>query len=67
EKLNMNLTAQLEQTREMAAKSLSEIQLKDNIFLRCDIKKLNFNDVIVQKDKIMIQVYSEGESTVFFK
>jgi hypothetical protein len=51
----------------MAAKSLAQIKLMENVFLRCDIKNLRFNDVIVQKDKILIQVYSEGESAVFIK
>ena len=67
EKLNMNLTGQLEQSRQMAGKALARIQLKDNVFLKCEIKNLKFNDVIVQKDKISIQVYTEGESAIFFQ
>lgn len=67
EKLNMNLTNQLEQLRQMAGKSLARIKLKENVFLRCDIKNLKFKDVIVQKDKILIQVYTEGESAIYFQ
>jgi hypothetical protein len=67
EKLNMNLTRQLEQSRKMAGKALARMQLMDQVFLKCDIKNLKFNDVIVQKDKISIQVYTEGESAILFQ
>jgi hypothetical protein len=66
EKLNLNMTRQLEQSRELAEKALARIKLNENLFLRCDINKLKFNDVIVQKDKMMIQVYAEGDSTILF-
>jgi hypothetical protein len=67
EKLNMNLTRQLEQSRLIAAKALTRLRLTDHVFLKCDIKGLNFKDAIVQQDKISIQVFSEGESTVLFQ
>ena len=67
EKLNMNLTRQLEQSRQMAGKALARMQLMEQVFLKCDIKNLKFNDVIVQKDKISIQVYTEGESAILFQ
>jgi uncharacterized protein DUF4403 len=67
EKLNMNLTKQLEQSRQMAGNALARIQLKDNLFLKCEIKNQKFNDVIVQQDKIFIQVYTEGESAILFQ
>ena len=67
EKLNMNLTKQLEQSRQMAGKALARVQLVEHVFLKGDIKNLKFNDMIVQKDKISIQVYTEGESAVFFQ
>ncbi len=64
EKLNMNLTRQLDQSRQMAGKALARIQLLEHVFLKCDIKNLKFNDVIVQQDRISIQVYTEGESAL---
>jgi hypothetical protein len=64
EKLNMNLTRQIDQTRQVAGKALARMQLMEHLFLKCDIKDLKFNDVIVQKDKISIQVYTEGESAL---
>lgn len=67
DKLNMNLTRQLEQSRQMAGRALSRVQLMEHVFLKGDIKNLKFNDVIVQQDKISIQVYTEGESAVFFQ
>ncbi|GAC1465218.1 MAG: DUF4403 family protein [Desulfuromonadaceae bacterium] len=67
EKLNMNLTRQLEQSRQMAGKALARMQLMEQLFLKCDIKNLKFNDVIVQKDKISIRVYTEGESAILFQ
>jgi hypothetical protein len=67
EKLNMNLTEQLEQSRQMAGKALARVQLVDHVFLKGDIKSLQFNDIIVQKDKISIQVYTAGESAILFQ
>lgn len=67
DKLNMNLTQQLEQTRQMADKALARVPLVEHVFLKGNIKGLKFNDVIVQKDKISIQVYTEGESAILFQ
>jgi hypothetical protein len=67
EKLNMNLTRQLEQSRELAAKALSRMQLMEHVFLKCNIKDLKFKDVLVLQDKISIQVYTEGESAILFQ
>jgi hypothetical protein len=67
EKLNMNLTQRLEQSREMAAKAIAQRQLVDHVLLKGNIKNLKFSDVLVQKDKISIQVYTEGESAVVFQ
>jgi hypothetical protein len=67
EKLNMNLTQQLEQSRQMAAKALTRMQLMDRVYLRCDIKNLKFKDVIVLQDKISIQISTEGESAITFQ
>jgi uncharacterized protein DUF4403 len=67
EKLNMDLTQRLEQSREMARKAIAQVQLVDHVLLKGDIKTLKFSDVLVQKDKISIQVYTEGESAIFFQ
>jgi len=65
ERLNMDLTQRVEQSRELARKAISQVQLADNIFLRGNIKTLRFSDVLVQKDKISIQVLTDGESAIF--
>ena len=67
EKLNMNLTEQLERSRQMAGKALTRVQLVEHVLLRGDIKNLKFNDMIVLEDKISIQVYTEGESAIYFE
>lgn len=67
EKLNMNLTERLEQSRQMAGKALSRVQLVEHLLLKGDIKNLKFNDAIVLKDRISIQVYTEGESAILFQ
>ncbi len=67
DRLNLNLANQLEQSRQMAEKALVRIPLMGNMFMKGDIKTLTFKDVIVQQEKISIQLYSEGESTVFFQ
>jgi len=67
EKLNMNLGEQLERSRQMAGKALERVQLVEHVFLKGDIKNLKFNEMIVQKDRISIQVYTEGESAVVFQ
>lgn len=67
ERLNMDLTQRLEQSRQMAGKALARVQLMEHVVLKGDIKSLRFNDVIVQQDRISIQVYTEGESAVLFQ
>jgi len=67
EKLNMNMTQQLEQSRQIAAKALTRMQLMEHVYLKCDIKNLKFKDAIVQQDKISLQVYAEGESAILFQ
>ena len=67
DKINMNMTEQLERYRQVAGKALSRLQLVEHVFLKGDMKNLRFNDMIVQKDKISIQLYTEGEAGVFFQ
>lgn len=66
EKLNMNLGKQLERSRQIAGKALARVPLGELLFLKGDIKSLKFSDMIVLKDKISLQVYTEGEAGVFF-
>lgn len=67
EKLNMNLTRRLEQSRQLAGKALARVQLADHLFLKGEVKSLKFSDMIVQKDKISIQLYTEGEAGVVYQ
>jgi hypothetical protein len=67
DKLNVDLTQRLEQTREIARTSLAQVRLADHVLLKGDIKSLKFSDALVQKDRISIQVYTEGESIIFFQ
>jgi hypothetical protein len=67
DKLNMNLNRQLDQSRQMAGKALARVPLVDHVFIKGDIKDLKFHDAIVLKDRISIQVYTEGESTIIFQ
>jgi hypothetical protein len=62
----MNLTSQLEKSRLMAGQALARVQLGEYLYLKGDVKKLHFSDMVVQKDKLSIQVYTEGEAAVFF-
>lgn len=66
EKLNLDLTPQLTQARELAGKAMARVNLADNIYLTGSVKALTVNDVMVQKDKISVQVYTEGESAILF-
>jgi hypothetical protein len=65
-KLNVNLGQQLERSRQMAGKALAHVRLAENMYLKSDINDLKLCDVVVQKDKISIQVYTEGESSTTF-
>jgi hypothetical protein len=67
EKLNVDLTQRLEQARSMADKAMSRVTLAENIFLSGSIKTMKFNDIMVQQDKISIQVYAEGETAIGFR
>lgn len=66
EKLNLDLTQRLAQAREMAGKAMARINLADNVFLTGSVKTMKLNDVMVQKDKLSIQIYAEGETAIIF-
>lgn len=67
EKLNMDLTKRLEESREMARKSIDRVNLVENVYLKGNVKSLKFSDAIVKKDRISIQVYTEGETAIVFQ
>ena len=67
DKLVMDMTPQLEKSREMAQKAISQVKLAENIFMKGSIKTIKVNDLLVQKDKIRIQIYTEGETGVVFQ
>ncbi len=67
EKINMDLTQKLEQARETAQKNMEKVKLADHIFLKGKVNAIKLHDVLVMKDKICIQLYTEGETTVFFQ
>ena len=64
EKLNMDLSQRLVQAREMAGKAVAHQKLADNLFLTGNVKTVKVNDVMVQRDRISIQVYAEGETAI---
>lgn len=66
EKLNMDLTQRLTQVREMAGKAIARLKLSDNAFLTGNVTTIKLSDVMVQKEKIFIQVNAEGETAVTF-
>lgn len=67
EKLNMDLTLQLNKARDMATKALSQVKLADNLVLTGSVKTVKFNDVLVQKEKLTIQLYTEGETSIVYR
>jgi hypothetical protein len=67
EKLNVNMEQKLKETQELLQKSISRIQLLEHVFLKGSISSLKISDVVVQKEKISIQVYSEGETGIEFE
>lgn len=67
ERLNMDLSKRMLQAREMAASALSRVQLAEGVYLVGSVKELRLHDVLVQQDKLSIQVYSEGESSVVLR
>jgi len=66
EKLNMDLTQRLTQAREMADKALARVKLADNVALTGTVKTIKLTDVMVQQEKITVQLYTEGETSIVF-
>ncbi len=66
EKLNMDLTQRLAQARDMAGNAVARVNLAKNITLAGNIGTVKLSDVIVQRDRISIQVCTEGDAAVVF-
>jgi Domain of unknown function (DUF4403) len=66
EKLNMDLTDRLTQAKEMACKALAQVKLADSMVLTGTVKTMKLNDVMVQKDRITVQLYTEGETSIVY-
>ena len=67
EDINMGLAQRMRQVHEMAQTAMDQVKLADHIFLKGRVKEIKLNAVVVQTDKISVQVYAEGESTVHFQ
>ncbi len=66
EKLNMNLTQKLTDAREMAGKALTQVKLADNVVLTGTVSTVKLNGVMVRKDKLTVQLYTEGETSIVY-
>lgn len=64
DRLNMDLTQRLAQSRELAQKALAQVNLTEHLALKGTIKTLTVSDMIVQKDKLSIQLYTDGETAI---
>jgi Domain of unknown function (DUF4403) len=67
EKLKVDLTPRLKEAQDMARKAMTQVKLADHVFLDGRVNDIKFNDILVRKDRISIQVYSEGETAIQFK
>ena len=66
DRLNVDLSKRLAQARDMAGKALARVNLASNAYLTGNVKTMKLNDVMVRRDKISIQLYTEGEAAIFF-
>ncbi|MBJ6727235.1 DUF4403 family protein [Geomesophilobacter sediminis] len=64
EKLNLDLSQRLKQAQELAGKHLSKVRVAEGIYLRGALKTVKLSAVVVQKEKVCIRVYAEGESSL---
>jgi len=67
ERLNMDLSTRVQQAREMAARALARVQLAEGLYLVGNVSEMRLHDVLVQQNKLSIQIYSEGESSVVLR
>jgi hypothetical protein len=66
EKLNLDLTSRLAQAQQLAGNSLARVRLNENIYLTGKLTALRLTDLIVQRDRLSLQVYGEGETEIIF-
>ena len=67
EKLNLDLTQRVLQIQQMAGKALAKVALAENLYLTGTVRTIRLSDVLVQQDKLSIQVYAEGESSILLR
>ena len=67
EKLKMDMTPQMERSRRIAQKAMAQVKLVDNVYLKGNLKSVRLADVLVQRDRICIQVCAEGDTAIFFR
>jgi len=66
QKLTMDLGGRLAQARELAGKAVARVKLADKVYLSGNVKSLTLNDVMVQKDRLSIQLSAEGDTGIVF-
>ena len=64
ERLNMDLSQRIDQARDTAGKAMARVKLAENVFLTGNVKAMKLSDVMVQRDRISIQVCAEGETAI---
>lgn len=64
EKLNLDLSRQLEESRELAGKAIAQRRLLDQVSLKGEIKSLKLGEVLLGPDRVFVQVVAEGESAL---
>lgn len=62
EKINLNLSNKLAESRGMAQKALKEVKLAEHVVLRGDLGELRLSDILVQQDRVFIRMEAEGEA-----
>jgi len=67
EKLNMDLTQRVSEARDLAQKGLVNVPLADHLVLRGNIRDLGFRGALVLKDRISLQLYAAGETSMVLK
>ncbi|GFO66729.1 hypothetical protein GMLC_03080 [Geomonas limicola] len=64
DRLNLDLSRQLEESRELAGKAIAQRKLLDQVSLKGEIKTLKIGEFLLGPDRISLQVVAEGESAL---
>lgn len=67
EKLRLDLSARINEAREMAHKGLGNIELAEHVFLRGSVTDLGLREVLVLKDRIALRLRAKGEANLVLK